>query len=125
MTELERARGGKDIRDRFALSNEAYLWLSRQENPETIHRMEYAQDLIKDLFEGQNFEITVEKDDILDPMFYTQASIVVTARDFLIHDPGAFAKLGKICSSICFRPRTDGCLALVFYFDNLVEKVGI
>ena len=126
MTELERAKGGKDIRDRLALSNEAYRWLIRQENPETIHKMEYAEELINDLFEGQDVEIITEKDDILNPLMYDHASIEVSGKDILLHNPSVIAKLGELCASISFGPpRTNGCVTVSFNFDKLVKKVDI
>ena len=124
MTELERACGGKDIQDRLYLSNNAYLWLTHQENPLTIKKIERASELISRLFEGQNVEITKYQDSPDDSICHDSARIEVSGSDIFVNDPAVFAQLGKICSSISFSPRTTEQVTVYFYFDELYQKVG-
>ena len=124
MTNLERARGGKDIQDRLRLSNNAYLWLTHQENPLTIKKIEQASKLISKLFEGQNVEITQFMDSPDDQINHDSARIEVSGRDIFVNDTAVFAQLGKICSSISFSPRITEQVTVYFNFDKLYQKVS-
>lgn len=124
MTDLERAYGGKDIQDRLNLSNKAYLWLTHQENPLTIKKIEQASELISKLFDGQNVEITKFMDAADEPYNNASARIEVSGRDIFVNDTAIFAQLGKICSAISFSPRTTEQVTVYFYFDKLYQKVG-
>ena len=123
MTDLERAYGGKDIKDRLTLSYKAYLWLTHQENPLTLKKMEQASELISKLFEGQDVEITKFMDAADDPHSYDTTRIEVSGKDIIVNDTAIFAKLGKICTSISFGPRTTEQVTIYFHFGKLYLEV--
>lgn len=123
MTDYERATGGKDIKDILSLSYSAYRWLTHQENPAVLTKIEQAIVLIHSLFEGQDVEITKVFPELDAPLYYESATIEVSGKDIYIYDPAIFAQLGNICSSISFCPRTTECVTVYFIFDDFVQKV--
>ena len=123
MTELERAYGGKNIKDRLNLSKRAYLWLTHEENPLTLSKIEQASVLISELFKGQDVEITKFMDAADDPYRSDSARIEVSGKDIIVNKTEIFTSLGKICSSISFSPRITEQVTVYFHFDKLYLEV--
>lgn len=124
MTELDRARGGYDIRDVLNLSRSAYNWLTHEYNPDTLQRVERARAFLRDSFTGEPVDIETRIDDLGEQYSSSSsATLDVKSKTFCIIDMSQFSKIKDLCDSFVFVPHTDGTVGIELYFRNIIRPI--
>ena len=123
MTELERAKGGKDIADVLELSLRAYNWLDTEYIPESLLRLDNAQRFLKKLFMGESVKIDTFIPDLEESIcVQLSAWVAATSKNFYITDTRQFSQIKDYCDSFAFNPQTDGTISIVLYINDIARR---